>query len=154
MAIAPQTDDRELAEQMRLAMRRLAASVSIVTTIDAQGQHRAMTATSVTSLSLDPPALLVCVNRWAEVYSPLKHGQAFCVTILNHEQQALAEQCSRNTVAPETLTVSPWALTAGGLAYLPEAQAALVCHNDRSIDYGTHGVFIGPNTASTTAWRG
>ena len=52
-------------EQFLIAMRSLAASVSVISARDAIGKTYAMTASSVTSLSIDPPSILVCVNKEA-----------------------------------------------------------------------------------------
>ena len=57
------------------SMRNLAASVSIVSAQDQQKKNFAMTVSSLTSLSMDPPAILVCVNKEASIHSVLKEGQ-------------------------------------------------------------------------------
>lgn len=136
-------DNTSLAEQMRLAMRRLAASVSVISSIDEQDFIQAMTATSVTSLTLDPPALLVCIHQWAAVHEPLAAGQGFCINILARSQQLIAENCSRGRENRDHLNADNWKTGPGGLPYLPEAQANLFCHNDKSLCYATHTIFIG-----------
>ncbi|NBW26299.1 MAG: flavin reductase, partial [Betaproteobacteria bacterium] len=52
-------------------MRRLAATVTLVTTSDADGKRYGMLATSVTSVTMEPPMLLVCVSRSAHVHPAL-----------------------------------------------------------------------------------
>ncbi|HEX7026625.1 MAG TPA: flavin reductase family protein [Gammaproteobacteria bacterium] len=133
----------KLAEQMRLAMRRMAATVSVISSIDEQDRIQAMTATSVVSLSLEPPALLACVNQWAAVHEPLTAGRAFCVNILSRNQQVIAQQCSRGRKYRDHLSADRWQSGPGGIPYLQDAQANLFCHCDKSICYATHTIFIG-----------
>lgn len=128
---------------MRLAMRRLAASVSVISSIDDENRIQAMTATSVVSLTLDPPALLVCVNHWAALHEPLVTGREFCVNILARKQRIIAENCSRGRNNRDHLNPDHWQTGPGGVPYLQEAQANLFCHNDKSICYATHTIFIG-----------
>lgn len=143
-ASARKSSESQLADEFRLAMRRMAASVSVVTTVDTGGQPHAMTATSVTSLSMEPPAMVTCVNRWASVYEPINAGAAFCVCILNDAQQSIAEQCSRGEVAAEDyLNAAPWQRDSRGVPYLPDAQACVFCDLDQAIPYTTHSIFIG-----------
>lgn len=136
-------DTMQVAEQMRLAMRRLAASVSVISSIDEQDRIQAMTATSVASLTLDPPALLVCVNHWAAVHDPLTGGREFCINILARNQKTIAENCSRGRENRDHLSADSWEIGPGGTPYLKGAQANLFCHNDKSICYATHTIFIG-----------
>ena len=49
-----------------------------------------LAATAVTSLALDPPSLIICVNRQATIYEPLLHSGAFCANLLRPEHQALS----------------------------------------------------------------
>ena len=60
----------DLGHQFRLAMRKLASTVTVLTTREAD-EHHGMAATAVTSLSTEPPSLLVCVNRSASLHDPL-----------------------------------------------------------------------------------
>lgn len=132
-----------LAEQLRLAMRRHAASVSVVTCTDTRQQRHAITVTSLASLSMDPPALLVCINRWAGIHEPLLAGQPFCVNILSADQRIVADNCSRGEDTSLHFSAGRWLDDASGLPYLRDAQANLFCENDRSICYATHTIFIG-----------
>jgi flavin reductase (DIM6/NTAB) family NADH-FMN oxidoreductase RutF len=77
------------AEAFRQGMRRLAAGVTIVTTIH-DGERSGLTATAVTSLSVDPPQLLVCVNREAGSHDLIRRGERMCVNVLSHAHKNLA----------------------------------------------------------------
>ena len=64
-------------EQFIIAMRFLASSVSIISTKDQSGNLYSMTASSVTSLTMDPPSILVCVNNGARIHDALTTGREF-----------------------------------------------------------------------------
>ena len=59
-------------EEFLTSMRHLAASVSIISAKDSGGKPYAMTASSVTSLSMEPPSILVCVNKSAGIHKALR----------------------------------------------------------------------------------
>lgn len=132
-----------IAEQLRLAMRRQAASVCVVTGMDARHQRHAITVTSIASLSMDPPSLLVCINQWASIHEPLTAGQGFCVNILAAGQQSIADNCSRGGHGENPFSAGNWLTGPMELPYLQGAQATLFCENDKSICYATHTIFIG-----------
>ena len=139
----PENPEAGLAEQTRLAMRRQAATVSVVSVLDADGQRHAMTATSITSVSMAPPSLLICVNHWATVYEAMKAGLPFCINILAENQQKVADYCSRGQKSENHFKAGSWKNGYDDLPYLEGAQANVFCYNDESICYATHTVFIG-----------
>ena len=67
-------------EQFIIAMRFLASSVSIISTKDQSGNLYSMTASSVTSLTMDPPSILVCVNNGARIHDVLTKGENYVST--------------------------------------------------------------------------
>ena len=78
-------------QDFKQSMRFLAASVNIISTAH-EGKKFAMTATSVTSLSMDPPSLLVCVNKNASIHDTLiTDGQQFCVNLLSKAKRILQQ---------------------------------------------------------------
>ena len=85
-------------EQFLIAMRSLAASVSVISARDAFGETYAMTASSVTSLSIDPPAILVCVNKDASIHDTLVKDVSLCINILQKNQQEISNLCSSTSV--------------------------------------------------------
>lgn len=68
--------------EAKLALRRLASTVSIVTCRH-DGCNHAMTATAVSALSMDPPSMLVCVNRSAGFHNALDQASEFAINILS-----------------------------------------------------------------------
>ena len=95
-------------QDFKQSMRFLAASVNVISTAH-EGKKFAMTATSVTSLSMDPPSLLVCVNKNASIHDTLiTDGQQFCVNLLSKGQEDIATTCSINEKEPERFQFDDW----------------------------------------------
>ncbi|MDF3936982.1 flavin reductase family protein [Pseudomonas citronellolis] len=131
-----------LKADMLQAMRRLAKSVTIITTSD--GQERfAMSATAVDSLSTEPPSLLICVNQTASLHRVLEAGADFCVNILGQEQEYLSHLCSGPVKGEGRFASGDWRTSACGVPYLADAQSSVICEQDGRFTYGTHTVFIG-----------
>ncbi|AZD86950.1 4-hydroxyphenylacetate 3-monooxygenase, reductase component [Pseudomonas chlororaphis subsp. aureofaciens] len=134
--------DINLQSDMLQAMRRLAKSVTIIST--SNGAERfAMAATAVDSLSTEPPSLLICVNKSASSHAALATGSGFCVNILGLEQQELAHLCSGAIKGEARFSSGNWLTSDDGIPYLGDAQSAILCRQDGHFSYGTHTVFIG-----------
>jgi len=131
-----------LENQMKQAMRRLGASVTVITSYDGI-QKYAMTATAVTSVTLDPPALLICVNRASGLHHVLSKGYGFCVNILFSDQQAISDICASKEQGEEKFNLGDWLYDDNDLPYLKHAQASIFCDLDHDHSYGSHTIFIG-----------
>ena len=78
------------AQAFRRAMRRVPTGVTVVTTLK-EGEPRGITVNAFASVSLDPPSLLICVNREARSYLFISSSRIFCVNVLAGDQRPLAE---------------------------------------------------------------
>ena len=133
----------DLAAAFKTAMRQLASTVTIVTNRDpATGRRNGMTATAVTSLSADPPALLVCVNQSASMHPTFAVGSPFCVNILGEPHAQLARSFGGQTDPEFRFETGQWNDT-GDVPYLADAVAVVFCRVDRLVDYATHSIVIG-----------
>ena len=135
----------DLQQDFKSAMRRLAATVCIIATADEDGWH-GMTATSVTSVSMDPPSVLVCVNTTTTLHKVLHSGKRFCVNLLRASQEAYAGTFASSKIrGADRFADHAWKANEdeGGLPYLVDAQANLFCDIDHMVPYGTHTIFIG-----------
>jgi flavin reductase (DIM6/NTAB) family NADH-FMN oxidoreductase RutF len=128
-------------ELTRQAMRKLASSVAVVTAQDAEARQ-AMTATSVTSLSLEPPSLLVCINKSAAIYPLLLAKQPFAVNILSRAQERISELCGGGEQG-DRFSEGTWEDHVDGPPMLADSQANLICACDGFLEYGSHGIFVG-----------
>ncbi|MFM0047142.1 flavin reductase family protein [Paraburkholderia sediminicola] len=123
------------------AMRRLTSTIAIIST-EFDGEPFGMVATAVSSLCVDPPALLICVNRSASISQPLLHRGHFVVNLLRHEHQELVGLFSGKIKGRERFEHGRWDHSEGA-PILTDAQAAIVCDVDSQIHYGGHDVIVG-----------
>jgi flavin reductase (DIM6/NTAB) family NADH-FMN oxidoreductase RutF len=131
-----------VAEQLRAGLRRLGKAVVVVTCWH-EDRRWAMTATAVSELSMDPPSLLVCVNKTASLHGPLTAGADFCVNILHADQLHVSQACSGKMKGEERFSQGEWGSGAGGTPFLLGAQASFFCRYETHVAYGTHAVVIG-----------
>lgn len=128
--------------RFRSVLRRLASSVAVITS--GRGEDAAgMTATAVTSVSLAPPALLVCINRAASLHPVVSREGRFRVTYLRQDQQDIATAFGGGSAGLEKFNHGSWRLSAPGGPRLAGALAHVICDLDARVDYGTHTLFIG-----------
>ncbi|WP_179043193.1 flavin reductase family protein [Sphingobium lactosutens] len=125
----------------RGAMRRLASGVAIVV---AHGDSApvGMAATSITSLTMDPPAVLVCVNQSAGIHSSLSPGSPISINILSRHQQIVSAAFGGAVAREKRFAVGQWTLDGHGLPMLDEAQANLSCAIDSITPFGTHSIVV------------
>jgi len=132
----------ELAQALRQGLRSLAKAV-VVITCRHEGKRYAMAATAVSELSLDPPSMLICVNKIASLFLPLSAGADFCINILHADHVEISKRCSGTAKGEARFDIGSWSDSTLGIPVLDEAQAAFVCRNRSCTKFGTHGIFIG-----------
>lgn len=130
----------DVSARFRLAMRRFAATVSVISTVK-DGVRHAMTATAVSSLSMTPPSLLVCIYRESRFHAALQDNGLFCVNVL-HVDQAETSQAFAKPAAVEDFDRYGW-VERDGCCHLADAQAAILCRIASRVVFGSHTVFIG-----------
>lgn len=131
-----------LETKLKHAMRGLAQSVIVVTTAY-EGERHAMVVTAVCPVSMDPPSMLVCINRTASAYATLSKGAGFCINVLAAEHEDLARFCSGPVKGEARFDSGIFATDENGLPYVIDAQAKIACVQDGRVSYGTHDVFFG-----------
>lgn len=137
------TDAGTITDEFKRAMRRLASTVTIISTADVNGNRFGMAATAVNSVSTEPPSLLVCVNHSASIHAPLTGRGTFCVNVLSTEHEDLVSAFSGRLAGAERFTVGDWHDDDRGIPYLEDAQCNFVCDVDTVVPFGTHSVIIG-----------
>lgn len=135
-------EGQDLGLQFRAAMRKLASTVTVITAVDAD-EHHGMAATAVTSLSMDPPSLLVCVNRTASMHGALHRAQLFCINLLGVQHGPLCDAFGGKLSGAARFGVGEWATGDDGVLYLVDAPANIFCRLEEQHGYGTHTIFIG-----------
>ena len=135
-------EDRTVAGAFRDAMRRFASTVSIVTVKNGDERH-GTTATAVTSVSMDPPSMLVCVNRDSRLHGHLEASERFCVNLLHVDNLEASRLFASPVPSAERFQCGDWQTHASSVPYLADAQASVFCVKDKTVDYGSHTIFIG-----------
>lgn len=135
-------DDSAIEQQFRGAMRRLASGVALVTTAGADGRPFGIAMTAFMSLSMEPPAMLLAINRNASLCDPLLKQGRFAVNILDRQQ---GEQCQAFVAAPvtERFSVLSWDMADDGIPRLNGALATVVCSVGHADLFGSHMVVQG-----------
>ncbi|HEY7884096.1 MAG TPA: flavin reductase family protein [Cellvibrionaceae bacterium] len=134
----------DLALAMRQGMRRLASGVCILSTRVNHQERFAMTVSSVTSVSDDPPSLLVCVNQQISLRGHLEVlGCPFAVSILSQEQQRVSNVCAGFEPVHDRFSVGRWQEGPEAIPYLQDSEAIFFCKTDQVTTYGTHHILIG-----------
>lgn len=136
--------EHDVASLFRQAMRRFPAAVSVITT-RWKGTGCGMTATAVTSLSMDPPSLLVCVNRNSAFHAHLEEVDSFCVNVLREGQHAISSNFGGAMPASERFSEGDWR-ERQGLPYLADAQAVIFCKKSAAFIHATHSIVVGEAT--------
>jgi flavin reductase (DIM6/NTAB) family NADH-FMN oxidoreductase RutF len=136
--VVPPEPEAVAADQFRAAMRHLAASVVVVTV--AEGPT-GFTASSLTSVSLDPPLVSFCVDRRAGSARAVGDAPFFAVNVLGEGQAALADRFARpgdRFAAPTRWSPGPY-----GVPLLHGVAARLVCARYRVVPLGDHLLVAG-----------
>lgn len=147
----------------RAAMRRLAGGVSVIT-VGTGGEVSGMTVTSVSSLAVDPPSLIVSVNRASSSLPLLQRHRFFGVNMLTADQVEIAERFSGKDgiKGAERFAGAVWTERASGVRLLSGALAAIECEAEDIIERHSHAIVIGrvlhvalaPDDAALAYWHG
>lgn len=136
MSNSPVTPD-----SFKAAMRHFPTGVTVVTSVR-EGQPRGLTVSSFASVSVDPPLVLICINREARSYLYISESKIFCVNILAGNQARLAERFASKMRDNQFEGVA-FETGQTGAAILSGCVAHLECEVAEEHHAGTHSVFIG-----------
>ena len=133
--------DPQLAEAFKQAMRRVAATVNVIS-ICVDGKPLGITATAVSVVSMDPPSLLVCVNQTASVHPKIENVVHFNVNVLHRDQAEVATIFADRRLEDQRF-VRGWDNDCVTPPRLRNAQASILCRRIDHHRFGTHSIFIG-----------
>jgi flavin reductase (DIM6/NTAB) family NADH-FMN oxidoreductase RutF len=128
----------------RHAMRALSSGVAIIAC--GEGETRAgCTATSLASLSLAPPTLIVCLARSSSTLAGLREAGAFSISLLAARHQALAHRFSGHSGVhgPRRFDAAQWGTLSTGAPVLAGAIAAFDCLVEEVIERHSHAIVLG-----------
>jgi flavin reductase (DIM6/NTAB) family NADH-FMN oxidoreductase RutF len=125
----------------RKAMRHVATGVTVVTSLR-DGEPRGITVNALASVSLEPPSLLICINREARSYLFISTSRVFCVNVLAGEQRALAEHFS-GKVRDRQFDDVAYRIDTTGAPVLEGTIAHFDCELAHEYQFGSHSILIG-----------
>lgn len=138
-------DPREL----RNAMGLFATGVTVITTKDATGKPFGLTANAFSSLSLDPPLLLVCVDKKVDCYTCFDESKVFVVNFLAREQEELSTRFATKGI--EKFEGVSCTLGSLGVPLLDGALAHFECKVAAGYEGGDHTIYTGEIQTMATA---
>ena len=130
------------ADEFRRTLSHFASGVTVITTCDRDGRPTGLTASAFTSVSLEPPLILVCVDNKAQSYPALLAGKMFAVNILGLEQEVVSRRFATTKIENKFEGV-PFTLSPLGLPLLDNALAQLGCATVNVHLEGDHTIFVG-----------
>jgi flavin reductase (DIM6/NTAB) family NADH-FMN oxidoreductase RutF len=139
------------AASVKLAMRSLGGGVSVITA--GRGDDRTgATVTSATALSMDPPTMIVNINKSSSSWPVISRYGHFCVNILGSEQQAIADRFAGvgGIKGVARYEGARWTSLVSGAPVLAEALAAIDCEVEEIIERHSHAIILGRALAVIT----
>jgi len=131
-------DDRKA---LRRALGAFATGVTIVTARTPEGEPVGFTANSFTSVSLEPPLLLVCLSHTAASYSVFREANSFAVNVLEVGQEETAKRFASR--GADKFGATPWPPGREGAPLIDGSLARFDCAMDSRVTAGDHDILIG-----------
>ena len=129
------------AKELRRVMGMFATGVTVLTTRDVNGKPYGLTANAVTSLSLDPPLLIICIDKRAETHPHFFDSRCFVVNILAEDQEELSSRFART--GGDKFQGVPFSTNQDGVPVLEGTLAHVECRIIETHEGGDHVIHIG-----------
>lgn len=126
--------------RFRQALGHFASGVTVVTT-EHEGRHYGMTVSSFSSLSLQPPLVLICIDNNLSTHQALNASGRFAVNILEEHQEHLSRRFA--TRENDKFHGVAWHTSHYGLPVLDDVLAVIECRLYASYPGGDHTIFVG-----------
>lgn len=138
--------NRSYADALSLkeAMRRLVGGV-VVITAGIGDERTGLTATSAVSLSMDPPTMLICVNKSSSSFPVIARRRHFCVNVVHADQADVAGRFAGIGAVKGTARYdgADWVTMGSGASGLVGALAVIDCEVEEIIERHSHGIILG-----------
>ena len=138
------------ARQLRDAFGCFATGVTVVTTLGEDGSPVGLTANSFTSVSLEPPLVLFCLDRRSASLPAFERADTFAVNVLHAGQEALSARFARRD--PGRFAEAAWTAGITGAPLLRDVTAVFECRRHAVHDGGDHRIFVG--RVEAVSWEG
>lgn len=128
--------------ELRQAMAHFATGVGVVSTRTRDGEIAATTVNSLTSVSLDPPLLLVCLARESKTLDHLKTGMEFTVSLLGEDHREISDALAKRGL-PEVDHLRSFESWGSHPPRIEGCLASVACGVEQLLDGGDHEIVIG-----------
>jgi flavin reductase (DIM6/NTAB) family NADH-FMN oxidoreductase RutF len=135
--------------EFRRALGHFAAGVTVVTTKLSDGQAVGITVTAFSSLSLDPPLALICIDKRARIHDRLQVGSAFAVNLLAQDQEFVSRRFASSE--PDQFREIGYRDGTTGAPLIAGAIATVECRITDLLPGGDHTIVIGTVEATSVA---
>lgn len=130
-------------DDFKKAMQLWASGVTVVTTHSDKFGLQGMTVTAFSSVSINPPQILVCINESADTGAGIQESQRFAVNVLNSSQQDVSNQFAGGSSQKQRFENASWTFSASGTPMLDSSIMSLECTVIEKIHAGTHWIILG-----------
>ncbi|EWY37824.1 flavin reductase [Skermanella stibiiresistens SB22] len=136
----------------REAMRLTASGVAVVTTDGAQGRA-GLTVSTLCSLSMEPPSVVLCVHNRSKALETLLANGVFCANVLRQDQTRVADSFAGAIpeLRDDRFAAGSWSLLETGAPVLDGALCGFDCRVAKVFDFGSHRIIAGEVLALATA---
>lgn len=128
-------------DEFRAVLGRFPSGVTVVTTKSADGSDQGMTVSAFCSVSLEPPLVLVCIEKSASAYKALTSAAGFAVNILSANQEQIARRFS--IIDIDRFEGVGFTRSSSGYAILDDVLGVLECRRFALHDGGDHTIILG-----------
>lgn len=127
-------------DEFRAALGRFASGVTVVTTRDAAGKFHGITVSAFCSVSLEPPLILVCIEKITGSHHAIGESGVFIVNILDRSQYSLSEHFA--STVPDKFSRVGHRPGVENIPVLDDALVSLECRVTKTCDGGDHTIYI------------
>ena len=131
----------DIQNEFKIGMRKYIYSVSVISNTQSNGRKNAITVSSVTSISINPPSIIVCINKKSSIHESLILDSKFCINLVNEQQRDIAEICSDPNRINERFKDIEW--IGDKPPIMMNALVNIICKVDKIVEYKTHSIVIG-----------
>lgn len=128
-------------DEFREGLSRFASGVTVVTTLDADGIPHGLTVSAFCSLSLEPPLVLICIEKGIRSHQALSSASRFVVNILSSEQLEVSSRFA--SPLEDRFEGVEWRPGIEGAPVIEGTLASLECTIHSSFEGGDHTIFVG-----------
>jgi flavin reductase ActVB len=134
-------------DEFRAVLGRFPSGVTVVTTSGQDGSNQGMTVSAFCSVSLEPPLVLICIEKTASVHPALIASSGFVVNILSTDQEQIARRFS--IIDIDRFEGVGYSKSASGFAILDDVLGIIECSTFALHETGDHTIIVGKVDSAT-----